>query len=193
MGPLRGLRRLVGAALVLLAGKAAAGGDEAKPKVLTGLTVDSRAVRNGMLFAALPGVRWHGAEFIGPALRMGAAAILTDAAGARLAAEALEGAEAALVIADDPREALAYAAALWHILAHGLFKAWLFLGSSGTVSSLRSANKGIISPYPALIALAALAGAGMLMNTSHADALLPVGLALTALLSALAIAGQTCP
>jgi UDP-N-acetylmuramoyl-L-alanyl-D-glutamate--2,6-diaminopimelate ligase len=55
----------------------------------------------------------HGAEFIGPALRMGAAAILTDAEGAKLAAEALAGAEAALVIADDPREALAYAAALW--------------------------------------------------------------------------------
>jgi UDP-N-acetylmuramoyl-L-alanyl-D-glutamate--2,6-diaminopimelate ligase len=81
--------------------------------VLTGLTVDSRAVKAGMLFAALPGARMHGAEFIGPALRMGAGAILTDAAGARLAAEALEGAEAALIITDDPREALAYAAALW--------------------------------------------------------------------------------
>ena len=81
--------------------------------VLTGLTVDSRAVREGTLFAALPGVRWHGAEFIGPALRMGAAAILTDAAGAKMAAEALEGSNAALVIADDPREALAYASALW--------------------------------------------------------------------------------
>ncbi len=81
--------------------------------VLTGLTVDSRAVREGTLFAALPGVRWHGAEFIGPALRMGAAAILTDAAGAKMAAEALEGSSAALIIADDPREALAYAAALW--------------------------------------------------------------------------------
>ena len=81
--------------------------------VLSGLTVDSRAVRSGMLFAALPGARMHGAEFIGPALRMGAAAILTDAAGAKVAAEALEGAEAAVIIADDPREALAYAAALW--------------------------------------------------------------------------------
>ena len=81
--------------------------------LLSGLTVDSRAVRDGTLFAALPGARWHGAEFIGPALRMGAAAILTDAAGARLAAEALEESSVALVVADDPREALAYAAALW--------------------------------------------------------------------------------
>ena len=27
----------------------------------------------------------------------------------------------------------AYAAALWHIIAHGLFKAWLFLGSGSTI------------------------------------------------------------
>lgn len=81
--------------------------------LVSGLTVDSRAVKDGMLFAALPGARWHGAEFIGPALRMGAAAILTDAEGAKLAAEALKGSAAALVIAHDPREALAYAAALW--------------------------------------------------------------------------------
>ena len=39
--------------------------------------------------------------------------ILTDAAGARLAAEALAASDAALVIAEDPREALASAAALW--------------------------------------------------------------------------------
>jgi len=81
--------------------------------MVSGLTVDSRAVKEGMLFAALPGVRFHGAEFISNALRMGAAAILTDATGAKLAADALEGSSAALVIADDPREVLAYAAALW--------------------------------------------------------------------------------
>lgn len=100
--------------------------------VLTGLTVDSRAVRDGMLFAALPGVRWHGAEFIGPALRMGAAAILTDAAGARMAAEALEGSNAALVIADDPREALAYASALWFGAQPGLMVA--VTGTNGKTS-----------------------------------------------------------
>jgi UDP-N-acetylmuramoyl-L-alanyl-D-glutamate--2,6-diaminopimelate ligase len=81
--------------------------------VLSGLTVDSRAVTDGTLFAALPGARWHGAEFIGPALRMGAAAILTDSEGAQMAAADLEVSDAALIVADDPREALAYAAALW--------------------------------------------------------------------------------
>ncbi|GAW33830.1 UDP-N-acetylmuramoyl-L-alanyl-D-glutamate--2, 6-diaminopimelate ligase [Roseovarius sp. A-2] len=80
---------------------------------VTGLAVDSRAVRKGMLFAALPGVRAHGAEYIAKALAQGAGAILTDAKGARLAHEALAASDAALVIAEDPRQTLAFAAALW--------------------------------------------------------------------------------
>ena len=80
---------------------------------LSGLTVDSRAVRAGMLFAAVPGARVHGASFIATALAQGAAAILTDAAGARMAADVLADTDAALIVAEDAREALAYAAALW--------------------------------------------------------------------------------
>jgi UDP-N-acetylmuramoyl-L-alanyl-D-glutamate--2,6-diaminopimelate ligase len=80
---------------------------------LSGITVDSRAVRDGVLFAALPGARMHGAEFIGPALRTGAAAVLTDAEGARIAAEVLAGSDVALVVAEDARAALSGAAALW--------------------------------------------------------------------------------
>lgn len=89
--------------------KARAGRDP----VLSGITLDSRAAGPGMLFAALPGSARHGAEFIETALAQGAVAVLTDTAGAALAAPALAGSEAALVVADDPREALAYAAALW--------------------------------------------------------------------------------
>jgi len=80
---------------------------------LSGVTADSRAVRAGMLFAALPGSSVHGAKFIAAALDQGAAAILTDAEGARLAAEALAETDVALVVAEDPRAALACAAALW--------------------------------------------------------------------------------
>ncbi|MFA9232281.1 MAG: Mur ligase domain-containing protein, partial [Microgenomates group bacterium] len=58
---------------------------------IMGLALDSRSVREGFLFAALPGTEMHGAEFIGPALRMGAAAIVTDAEGASLGAQALAG------------------------------------------------------------------------------------------------------
>tara|TARA_R110002049_G_scaffold23545_1_gene83189 strand:+ start:1372 stop:2853 length:1482 start_codon:yes stop_codon:yes gene_type:complete len=84
----------------------------ANPEI-TGLAVDSRQVREGTLFAALPGSKVHGAEFIQYALRMGAAAVLTDAAGAAIAAEVLAASGAALVITDSPREALARTAALW--------------------------------------------------------------------------------
>ncbi|MBC7737395.1 MAG: UDP-N-acetylmuramoyl-L-alanyl-D-glutamate--2,6-diaminopimelate ligase [Candidatus Saccharibacteria bacterium] len=81
--------------------------------ILTGLTQDSRAVRAGFLFAALPGSAVHGAAYIPTALAAGARAILTDAQGAREAASTLAASPAALVIAEDPREALASAAALW--------------------------------------------------------------------------------
>ena len=81
--------------------------------LITGLTADSRAVRAGFLFAALPGTAAHGAAYIPAAIAAGASAILTDALGASLAQEALEGGPVAVVLAEDPREALARAAALW--------------------------------------------------------------------------------
>ncbi len=80
---------------------------------VTGLALDSCMLRPGALFAALPGSRVHGARYIPTALRMGARAVLTDRAGAALAADALDGARAALVLAEDPRATLARAAALW--------------------------------------------------------------------------------
>jgi len=91
-------------------GLAAKHGVQAK---VTGLAIDSRQVKDGTLFAALPGSRMHGGEFIQYALRMGASAILTDAAGARIAADVLAGSDAALVVTEDARAALACAAALW--------------------------------------------------------------------------------
>lgn len=80
---------------------------------ITGLAVDSRDVKDGSLFAALPGSRVHGGEFIRYALRMGAAAVLTDAAGAAIAETELAASDAALIVTEDPRQALAYTAALW--------------------------------------------------------------------------------
>lgn len=79
--------------------------------VVTGISVDSRTVRPGHLFAALPGSTHHGAEHVAAAVEKGAASILTDRAGAEIARSALAG--AALVVAEDPRQALACAAALW--------------------------------------------------------------------------------
>ena len=91
-------------------GLTAQGGRAAR---VTGLTVDSRSVKPGSLFAALPGSTVHGGEFIQYALRQDAAAILTDRQGAEIARAELAASPAALIIAEDPRQALAYAAALW--------------------------------------------------------------------------------
>lgn len=91
-------------------GLTARGGADA---LVRGLAVDSRAVHEGYLFAALPGAATHGAAFVGAALRQGAVAVLTDAEGARLAQAELDGSPAALVVAEDVRAALAWTAALW--------------------------------------------------------------------------------
>ncbi|MFJ7056719.1 UDP-N-acetylmuramoyl-L-alanyl-D-glutamate--2,6-diaminopimelate ligase [Streptomyces microflavus] len=66
---------------------------------VTGITHDSRAVRPGDLYAALPGARLHGADFAAQAAGLGAVAVLTDPTGAeRAAATGLP-----VLVAEDPR------------------------------------------------------------------------------------------
>ncbi len=79
---------------------------------ITGLSVDSRKTLPGHLFFALPGVNAHGAEFVKYALRMGAAAVVTDAAGAALL-EDEGGCNVPVFVVKDPRLTLAKAAAAW--------------------------------------------------------------------------------
>ena len=55
---------------------------------VTGISMASRGVCAGDLYVALPGAKVHGAQFAEGALKLGAAAILTDAAGAELLGEA---------------------------------------------------------------------------------------------------------
>ena len=51
---------------------------DGRDPAITGLSLDSRTVKPGHLFAALPGSVAHGADFIPYALRMGAGAVLTE-------------------------------------------------------------------------------------------------------------------
>ena len=88
-------------------------GDKGRDPEVTGIALDSRQVKPGYLFAALPGSTVHGGEFIQYALRQGAGTILTDRKGAEIAAGELAASDAVLVVAEDPRAALAGAAALW--------------------------------------------------------------------------------
>ncbi|MFT2020345.1 UDP-N-acetylmuramoyl-L-alanyl-D-glutamate--2,6-diaminopimelate ligase [Streptomyces sp. 796.1] len=76
----------------------------------TGITHDSRAVRPGDIYAALPGARLHGADFAAQAADLGAIAALTDPAGAeRVAAAGLP----ALVVADPRAKMGALAATIY--------------------------------------------------------------------------------
>ncbi|MFC7488356.1 UDP-N-acetylmuramoyl-L-alanyl-D-glutamate--2,6-diaminopimelate ligase [Knoellia sp. CPCC 206453] len=67
--------------LALLVGAPTAGLSDVDDLVVSGVTLDSRAVRPGDLYAALPGARAHGADFAAQVADAGAAAVLTDADG----------------------------------------------------------------------------------------------------------------
>lgn len=81
---------------------------------ISGLCVDSRDVRPGDLFAAMPGADVHGGEFIQYALRMDAAGVLTDAEGLDIATRDVGALDIPFIVVDDPRMALAKAAARYY-------------------------------------------------------------------------------
>jgi UDP-N-acetylmuramoyl-L-alanyl-D-glutamate--2,6-diaminopimelate ligase len=86
-------------------------GQPASPDLMiTGVTLNSREVRAGDLFAALPGHVRHGADFAAGAVAAGAVAILTDAAGLEQCAEL--GVPVAVI--DNPRARLGDLAANAH-------------------------------------------------------------------------------
>lgn len=83
----------------------------APPLPISGISLDSRAIRPGDLYVALPGAATHGAKFAGQALAAGAVAILTDADGAAL----IPRTDAAVVVVDSPRASMAAtAASIYH-------------------------------------------------------------------------------
>jgi UDP-N-acetylmuramoyl-L-alanyl-D-glutamate--2,6-diaminopimelate ligase len=73
---------------------------------LTGVTHDSRAVRSGMLFVAIPGQRADGHDFGPAAIEAGAAGVIVE--------RPLAGVAAPQVVVADARRALATAAAWWY-------------------------------------------------------------------------------
>ncbi|SDM90853.1 UDP-N-acetylmuramoyl-L-alanyl-D-glutamate--2,6-diaminopimelate ligase [Allokutzneria albata] len=81
----------------------------AQDPAITGATLRAQHVRPGDLFAALPGANAHGADFAAQALAAGAAAVLTDEAGA--GRPALREAGIPLLVHDDPRGVLGALAA----------------------------------------------------------------------------------
>lgn len=75
---------------------------------VTGVTHDSRAVRPGDVYVAFPGANHHGAAFTAKAAESGAVAVLTDRAGAELAADT----GLPLLVVDRPRAVMGELAAI---------------------------------------------------------------------------------
>jgi UDP-N-acetylmuramoyl-L-alanyl-D-glutamate--2,6-diaminopimelate ligase len=89
-------------ALAELAARFAAnGGTVGDPAdvTLSGITLATADLRPGEAFVAIRGLNRHGAEFASTAAEKGAVAVITDAAGAEIAADA----GLPIVVVDDPR------------------------------------------------------------------------------------------
>ena len=97
---------------------------------IAGMTADSRRVAPGYLFAALKGSVTDGRKYIPQAIEAGAAAILTDSDTGNIAAP--------LIVADDPRAALAHAAKCFYVRQPEFMAAITGTnGKSSTVDFLR--------------------------------------------------------
>ncbi|MBN9104291.1 MAG: UDP-N-acetylmuramoyl-L-alanyl-D-glutamate--2,6-diaminopimelate ligase [Propionibacteriaceae bacterium] len=112
---------------VLLSALVAGGPDIA----VTGVTHDSRTVRPGDLYVALPGASTHGARFAGQAAAAGAVAVLTDPDGAASAADA----GVPVVTVADPRGQLARIAATVYGQPAGRMTMFGVTGTTGKTST----------------------------------------------------------
>jgi UDP-N-acetylmuramoyl-L-alanyl-D-glutamate--2,6-diaminopimelate ligase len=118
-------RRLGDLAARLSADLEAAHRDAVDSVTVSGVSLDSRAVRPGDLFAALPGSAQHGSRFAATVAEAGAVALLTDAAGL----EACAATGLPVLVVEDPRAVLGDAAA-W-VYGHPA-RRLLTLGITGT-------------------------------------------------------------
>jgi NADH:ubiquinone oxidoreductase subunit 5 (subunit L)/multisubunit Na+/H+ antiporter MnhA subunit len=87
----------------------------------------------------------------------------------------------------------AYAAALWHMVAHGLFKAWLFLGSGSTIG-MKAGKPPALSGSACLVIAAGTIGVALtILSIGDADvSLVPLllGLATAAATLVAALGGK---
>lgn len=97
---------------------------------ISGLTADSRAVRPGYLFAAIPGTRMDGTSFIGDAVMNGAKVILAPK-GTRLPDTARD---VVLIEDENPRRRLAKIAAAYYQIQPDVIVA--VTGTSGKTSTV---------------------------------------------------------
>ena len=102
--PLSAIARRVGAAA------------PAPEVIVTGVTLNSREVQPGDLYAGLPGANAHGASYARGAVEAGAVAVITDSDGRAILAE--EGVMVPVVVVEQPRSVLGAVAALVYGTEH---------------------------------------------------------------------------
>ncbi len=101
---------------------------------IVGLTADSRAVENGFLFAALPGAKSDGRDFIADAVKKGAAAVL-----APLETPANDLGQAILLSTENPRLIFSQLAARFHAAQPDFVAA--VTGTNGKTSTVSFARQ----------------------------------------------------
>jgi UDP-N-acetylmuramoyl-L-alanyl-D-glutamate--2,6-diaminopimelate ligase len=108
--------------------------DSAHDIEITGITADSRQVKKGYLFVALPGSKADGTSFIADAIQHGAIAVLAPE-GTQLPADT----SAILIISKNPRHALAMIAAKYYGQQPAVIAA--VTGTSGKTSTVSFAQQ----------------------------------------------------
>lgn len=117
------------------AGHVVAEADMGDRPVITGLCQDSRRVRPGDLYAALPGRRHHGAAFAAEAAGRGAVAMLSDRPSDVLPT----------VVVDDPRAALGPLAAWAYGNPSTAFDLYGVTGTNGKTSTVYMLEAALVS------------------------------------------------
>jgi UDP-N-acetylmuramoyl-L-alanyl-D-glutamate--2,6-diaminopimelate ligase len=151
-------------------------------KTLKGLTQDSRAVKHGYLFAALPGNKFDGRDYIEDAVRNGASAILAPAGTKKPLGDV------AFITDENPRRALALMAATFYGKQPGRIAA--VTGTNGKTSTVHFTKQlwALHGLKAASIGTLGVRGPGMVRSGSMTT---PDPVALHAELADLAAAGIT--
>jgi UDP-N-acetylmuramoyl-L-alanyl-D-glutamate--2,6-diaminopimelate ligase len=146
---------------------------------ISGVECDSRRVKSGDLFCALPGAESDGTAFVAQAMERGAAAVLSG--------RTVEG-SFPLAVADDPRRAMALAAAHFRRLPASKLTMLGVTGTNGktTVSYLVEEMARAAGRRTGLIGTVEWRVAGKSRPSSHTT---PESIALQALLSEMVEAG----
>ncbi|GAA1144374.1 UDP-N-acetylmuramoyl-L-alanyl-D-glutamate--2,6-diaminopimelate ligase [Nocardioides aquiterrae] len=105
---------------------------------VTGISLSSQRIRTGDLYAALPGSRAHGIDFLEAALGAGAVAVLTDPTGADAA-----GADVPVLVVDDPRAVLGRLAARLYGEPATVMRMIGVTGTQGKTTTTRLLESGL--------------------------------------------------